>query len=68
MAMGLVAGIPAAWALSRIFAGTLYGVSRFDPGVFALAALTLVAASVLACSVPALRATRIDAATALRRD
>jgi putative ABC transport system permease protein len=68
VAIGMVAGIPAAWGLSRIFASTLYGVSTFDPGVFALAALTLLAASVLACSIPALRATRIDAVTALRRD
>jgi len=68
VAIGLVAGIPAAWGLSRIFASTLYGVSTFDPGAFALAALTLLAASLLACTVPALRATRIDAVTALRRD
>jgi putative ABC transport system permease protein len=68
VAIGMVAGIPAAWGLSRIFASTRYGVSTFDPGVFALATLTLLAASVLACSIPALRATRIDAVTALRRE
>jgi putative ABC transport system permease protein len=50
----------------RILQSQLWGVSAFDPGVFVLAPLTLLAAGLLACYLPARRATRVDPLVALR--
>ena len=63
---GLMTGIAAALALTRLIGGRLYQVSPHDPTAFWSAFLILSTVALLACLLPALRATRIDPARALR--
>ncbi len=68
VAIGLVLGLIAAWFLSRLLDGLLFGVESFDPATFTLTVFVLAAAAVLACLVPGWRATRTDPIVALRED
>jgi ABC-type antimicrobial peptide transport system permease subunit len=63
---GLLVGIPAAFAMARLVANQLYGVSPTDPKASATAALVLILCITIAGYVPARRASRIDAMRALR--
>jgi ABC-type antimicrobial peptide transport system permease subunit len=63
---GLILGVIGALALTRVISGFLYEVSPTDPVTFAAVALFLIAVSLLACYLPARRATRIDPMVALR--
>jgi putative ABC transport system permease protein len=65
-AAGLVAGIAGAIALSRLAATLLFGVQPTDPTTYAGVALLLTAVAVVACVLPARRATRIDPVHAMR--
>ena len=65
VAIGTVIGVGATAALYKLFSSLLFEVTVFDTSS-GLAILALVAAAVLACVVPAIRATRVDPVTALR--
>jgi putative ABC transport system permease protein len=64
--VGLLAGISAALALSRVLRSVLFGVSADDFLTFAAVVVLLTLVALAACCIPAWRATRIDPLTALR--
>jgi ABC-type antimicrobial peptide transport system permease subunit len=63
---GLLAGLVAALAASRLVAGMLIRISAADPVTFVAAASFLGLVSLVASYLPAFRATRVDPMTALR--
>ena len=63
---GLLVGLLAAWGLTRVMGRLLFGVSPSDPLTYATVALLLTAVALLACWIPARRATRVDPGIALR--
>ena len=66
--IGILCGIPAAFAASRLIAGFLYGVNPGNPAVLAASAGLLIATAALAGFLPACRAARIDPMEALRHE
>ncbi|HZN08480.1 MAG TPA: ABC transporter permease [Pyrinomonadaceae bacterium] len=66
--IGLVLGLAGAFSLSRVMIGLLHGVSPTDPLTFAGVSIVLLAVALLACLIPARRATRVDPIVALRAE
>jgi ABC-type antimicrobial peptide transport system permease subunit len=66
--LGILCGIPAAFAASRLLTGFLYGVRPGDPAVLAASASLLIATAMLAGFLPARRAAQIDPMEALRHE
>jgi len=67
-AIGIAAGLAAAFALSRLISSLLYGISPLDPLTYSAVAIALLAAAALASYLPARRITRVDPIESLRAD
>jgi predicted permease len=66
--IGVLVGVSGAFVLAKQISSFLFGVTAWDPLVFATIPIVLLASAVLAIWWPALRATRVDPATALRQN
>ena len=65
-AAGVVLGLLVAAGATRLLAGLLFGISPTDPITYGLVAVLLTFVALLACVIPARRATLVDPMTALR--
>ena len=64
--IGAVIGLAVAFALTRWMSSLLFGVTATDPATYVIVLLVALGAALLACSIPAQRATRVDPLIALR--
>ncbi len=65
---GVLIGLAGAFAMQRVIGGQLYDVSATDPATLAGAAGLLIAVALIACYLPASRATKVDPMVALHHD
>jgi ABC-type antimicrobial peptide transport system permease subunit len=68
VAIGMAVGVLGAAALSRFIATLLFGVAPLDPLTFFVVVVLLTTVGLVACWLPARRATRVDPLTALRAE
>ena len=68
LAIGLAVGVPLSLAAARLFGKLLYGVGPSDPLTLVAVVATLAGVAWVSAWIPALRATRIDPASALRAE
>jgi ABC-type antimicrobial peptide transport system permease subunit len=66
--IGIAVGLPIAWAGSRAVRSMLFGLNAVDPATIGGAILLLTAAALVAASVPAWRASRVNPMEALRHE
>ncbi|HET9713188.1 MAG TPA: FtsX-like permease family protein, partial [Pyrinomonadaceae bacterium] len=64
--LGIVIGLAGSWALTRFMKGLLFGVEATDLLTYGVVSLCLLVAALVACYLPARRATKVDPLVALR--
>jgi putative ABC transport system permease protein len=64
--VGIIAGLAIALGLTRLLTTLLFGISAKDPGTFVIVGVTLTVIALMACYLPARRATRVDPLVALK--
>jgi putative ABC transport system permease protein len=64
--LGIVIGLAGSWALTRFMKGLLFGVEATDLLTYSVVSLCLLLAALVACYLPARRATKVDPLVALR--
>jgi len=65
---GLLIGLPVTLVIARLLANIIFGVKEYDPAMFGMGLLVLASAALLACYIPARRATRVDPMATLRTE
>jgi ABC-type antimicrobial peptide transport system permease subunit len=66
--LGVLLGIGAAWGATRAIATMLFGLSPNDPLTYALVAVLLITVAIIACFLPARRASKVEPMNALRSE
>jgi ABC-type antimicrobial peptide transport system permease subunit len=66
--VGIVFGLIAAFASTRLIANQIYGISATDPGTFIAITFLLLGIALMASLIPASRASRVDPLKSLREE